>query len=700
MSGTWPPRKRSSVTGWIRALLLLVLLLALLDPRLAVPARTLYLLDLSPSARDASLALASRLDGVVLGFAEEVRRLSPGERPFLGERTRLDRAFQEALKYRPDRVVLVSDGLFEPLVPPFPLFAVHVPPQPFLEVRLLPPALPLLGETVGVGVRLSAPVEVEARLLLGGPAGPRRYALRVEGERRLLYTFPLTQAAQVRAVAEGPWGRSEDRVEVRPLDQARALVLGDRTLAALLRAQGFQVEEGPFRLPLEADLVAVGLGVLDLPEGAAQALRDYLEAGGGVLFTARAVLGGWDRALPDHLPLKPKKTEGAALVLVLDVSGSMQGEKLALAVEGALRLVEAASEEDRLGVIAFSGEARWVFRPRPMTPQGKKEAQSLLRSLGAGGGTVLGPAYREAVSALREIPGRKAILVLSDGEVSDPQAPILEEARRAGFPTSALALGQDADRAFLKALAEAGGGAYLEAPEARLLPRLLLAEGERVFRGEGMRGRFPVQPRPHPLTEGFSFPPVGMRFPARAEPWAEVLLLSQKDPLLALGERGEGRVAALAADLSSWAFPELPGFVGGLARHLSSRRSLRVEVREGRVLVVVGAGLDEAPRLLSAGVERPLLPVGRGRYEGVLEGEGVVLWGRRQVPVRTGFLEYPPLDGRRVLAGMAEASGGRLLDPSELAALPGARRSLREPLLWLALGLFLLEGLVRYRLGE
>lgn len=701
MSGTWPPKRKSLATGWIRALLLLVLLLALWDPRLPEPGRTLYLVDLSPSAREEASKFIPKLSGLVFGFAEEVRRL-PGA-AFLGERTRIDRAFREALKYRPDRVVLISDGLFEPLPPPFPLFAVYVPPKPFLEVQLLPPAFPLLGETVGVGVRLLAPVRVRASLLLEGPGGRRAYTLEVEGEKRLAYTFPLTGASRVRAVATGDWGQSQAEVVVKPLDQARALVLGDEALAALLRAQGFWVEalggeqaKEAFRPLLEADLVAVGLGVLDLPEGAKEALKDYLEAGGGVLFTARAVLEGWDQALPDHLPLKPKKTEGTALVLVLDTSGSMQGEKLALAVEGAVRLLEAASEEDRLGVIAFSSEARWVFRPRPMTPQGKKEARSLLYSLRAGGGTVLGPAYREAISALKGLSGRRAILVLSDGEIADPQGPILEEARRAGFPTSALALGQDADRAFLKALAQAGGGAYLEAPEARFLPRLLLAEGKKLFLGEGLKGRFPVQPLPHPLTEGFSFPPVEARFPARAEPWAEVLLLSQGEPLLALGARGEGRVAALATELSLWRFEEVGGFVGGLARYLSARRTLRVEVQGNRVLV---QGRLEAPRLLSAGVEQPLLPVGQDRYEGVLEGEGVILDGKRRIPVRTLSSEYPPLDGRKVLAQMAEESGGRLLAPSELGALPKVQSSLREPLLWLALFLFLLERFVHYRLG-
>lgn len=100
----------------------------------------------------------------------------------------------------------------------------------------------------------------------------------MEGRKALVYTFPLTEKAAVRAVAEGPWGRSEAEVEVAPADRAKAVVLGDPAAARYLRAQGFQVEEG-FTLPLEADLVVVGTGVLDLPEGAPEALKAFLRRG-------------------------------------------------------------------------------------------------------------------------------------------------------------------------------------------------------------------------------------------------------------------------------------------------------------------------------------------------------------------------------------------------------------------------------------
>ena len=390
----------------LRVLVLLLLLLAFLDPRWPLEGRVVYLLYFSPSAREAVFALAARLpkDGVYVAFAERAATLpSPTARRLdLGEGTDLREAYKEALRHRPSRAVLVSDGLLEPIPPPFPLDALYVPPRPYVAVRLVPPAYPLYGETVGVGVVLEAPVPAEARVRVEGPGVVLERALRVEGRKALVYTFPLTEKAAVRAVAEGPWGRSEAEVDVAPADRAKAVVLGDPAAARYLEAQGFQVEEG-FTLPLEADLVVVGTGVLDLPEGAPEALKAFLRLGGGLLFTATPkglFFGGWDRALPEELPLKPLGREGAALVLVLDVSGSMAGEKLSMAVAGALALVESAAPEDRLGVVVFSSGHRVLFPPRPMTAQAKKEAESLLLSLRAGGGRSSGgPSGRRSASS-------------------------------------------------------------------------------------------------------------------------------------------------------------------------------------------------------------------------------------------------------------------------------------------------------------
>ncbi|WP_243090851.1 vWA domain-containing protein [Thermus neutrinimicus] len=692
----------------LRVGVLALLFLAFLDPRWPMPGRVVYLLDFSPSARESVFALADRLprDGLYVAFAGRAVKLpSPTARRLdLGEATNLKAAFQEAEALKPARVVLVSDGLFDPIPAPFPLDALYVPPMPHVDVRLVPPPYSLQGETVGVGVVLEAPLPVEARLRVEGPGGSVEKSLWVEGRKTLAYTFSLTEEAQVRAVVEGAWGRSEAQVSLEPADRGKALVLGDPALARYLEAQGFQVEEGPFRMPLEADLVVVGLGVLDLPEEAPEALRDYLRRGGGLLFTATPrglFFGGWDRALPEDLPLKPWGRKGAALVLVLDVSGSMEGEKLSLAVAGALELVRSAAAEDHLGVVLFSSTHRVLFPPRPMTEQGKKEAESLLLSVRAGGGTVLGPAFREAVRLLQGVPlERRGVLVLSDGLISDPQGPILELAEASGLEVSAVALGPDADRAFLEELSRRGGGRYYQAATARELPRLFLREGQEVFQGERLEGRFPLQAKPHPLTEGLAPPPLAVLLPARAEPWAQVILESEGRAVLALGERGEGRVAALATDLSrSWrGWEGAAPFLGGLARYLmGSVKALGLYAYpEGNGVRAVVLGRLEAPLFLSGGKEVPLVPTGPARYEVRVGEAGVLLDGKRRIPLAPPLPgEWAPREGKEVLRAMAEASGGRLLTLEDLGRPVAAPLPLRPYLLALALALFLLE-----RFGE
>jgi uncharacterized protein YegL len=687
----------------LRGLVLLALLLAFFDPRFPLRGRVVYLLDFSPSARESVFALGESLPrgATYVAFAERAARLpSPTARRLdLGEGTDLRVAFQEALRLRPSRVVLVSDGLFSPVPPPFPLDALYVPPKAHVDLRLVPPLYPLLGETVGVGVVLEAPRPAEAHLRVEGPGGVLERRLLVEGRKVLTYAFPLLEEVEVRAVAEGPWGRSEAKARLLPADRAKALVLGDPALARYLEAQGFLVEEA-FRLPLEVDLVAVGVGVLDLPPGAPEALRDYLRQGGGLLFTATPkglFFGGWDRALPEDLPLKPLGRKGAALVLVLDVSGSMEGEKLAMAVAGALELVRSAAPEDYLGVVLFSSSPRVLFPPRPMTAQGKKEAESLLLSLRAGGGTVLGGAFREALRLLEGVPvERKAVLVLTDGLIADAKEPILALAGTAGVEVSALALGPDADAAFLEALAQRGGGRFYRAATAKELPRLFLKEGQEVFQGEGLEGRFPVEVLPHPLTEGFAIPPLAVLLPARGEAWAEVLLRSGERALLALGERGEGRVGALATDLSrSWkGWEGAAPFLGGLARYLAGgQRALALYAYpEGEGVRAVVLGRLEAPLALVGGKEVPLVPTGPLRHEVFLREEGVLLFGKRRIPLSLPLPgEWSPRDGEAILRALAEGSGGRRLTLDKLPAWAPASLSLRPYLLLLALLLFLLE---------
>jgi hypothetical protein len=340
-----------------------------------------------------------------------------------------------------------------------------------------------------------------------------------------------------------------------------------------------------------------------------------------------------------------------------------------------------------------------------MTAQGKKEAESLLLSLRAGGGTVLGGAFREALRLLQGVPvERKALLVLSDGIISDPKEPILALAATAGVEVSALALGPDADAAFLEALAQRGGGRFYRAATPQELPRLFLKEGQEVFQGERLEGRFPVEALSHPLTEGFAFPPLSVLLPARAEPWAQVVLKSGTGPSWpwgsggrggwppwpptspAPGRAGRGPPPSWGAWPATWPGAEgagplrLPRGGGGAGGGPGAPRgSPGSGGREGG-----SPGAHGAPQV-------------RGR----LREEGVLLSGKLRLPLALPLPgEWTPRDGEGNLKALAEGSGGRLLTLEELPRRATTSLPLRPYLLALALVLFLLERVWEGRVGR
>ncbi len=373
---------------------------------------------------------------------------------------------------------------------------------------------------------------------------------------------------------------------------------------------------------------------------------------------------------------------------------------------GSLELIRSARPQDYVGVVIFSDRPRWLFRPRPMTEQGRKEAESLLLSTTAGGGTRIRRAYLEALEALEPLPtDSKQIIALTDGLAADVTPDLFDAAREASpkIRTSTVALGADADRQFLRELAQAGGGTFWDVPSPQDLPRFFLEEAQRAFKRDALEGSFPVSVRPHPITRATNPPPLSVLLPAKTKPWAQTLLSSGESTVLAVGESGRGRVAALSTDLSrSWqGWPGISPLMAELMRWLSQTPARpRVQaVRERDFIRVLLEGQFERPSVRAAGREQSFAPTGPLRFEARLPreamGEAVVFENeqprlRLQLPA---LPEWRSEDGRENLRQLAEASGGRLLaSTAELSRLGGRKAlNLQIPLAALALLLFLLE---------
>ncbi|KAG2554874.1 E3 ubiquitin-protein ligase WAV3-like [Panicum virgatum] len=107
------------------------------------------------------------------------------------------------------------------------------------------------------------------------------------------------------------------------------------------------------------------------------------------------------------------------LVTVLDVSGSMHRDKLALVKQAMGFVIDSLGPDDRLSVVSFSSGARRVTRLLRMSAIGKGVAAEAVESLTAGGSTNIAEGLRTAAKVLGERRYRNAVssvILLSDGQ--------------------------------------------------------------------------------------------------------------------------------------------------------------------------------------------------------------------------------------------------------------------------------------------
>lgn len=151
-------------------------------------------------------------------------------------------------------------------------------------------------------------------------------------------------------------------------------------------------------------------------------------------------------------PLETKEPLSRLVYLLLDISGSMAGEKLLQAKSGAVSFAKDAFQKGYgVGLISFHGVATLIVEARP----GSSLVASNVASLEIGdGGTNIAAAIQSACEKLRDKPKDKVICLVSDGEADDRASTLRarDQARAAGIEI--MTLGVDgADMEFLKALA-------------------------------------------------------------------------------------------------------------------------------------------------------------------------------------------------------------------------------------------------------
>ncbi len=613
-------------------------------------------------ATDLEQGLLAALPGFVPGLAKRVVLLSDGN-PTEGD------AWQAMLR-------LQAEGARVFAVPA----PVVVQNDAWIERISVPP-----------GVRERAAVEVEARvfsrrsvrarvdLAIGERSAGARSVTLSPGDNRLSFSVRFrhagAQTVTARVSAEGDELARNDVLTEDLMVQPRLHALyveggerGARYLADALTAQGIRVSVATAQklsddarllngkdVVILSDVRADSLGA-DVVRRLAAFVRDR---GGGLIFAAGQNTFGQDgfakskveKLLPVTFEAR-RKHEDLDLVLLVDRSSSMRGQKIEVAKSAALATLDVLEPEHRLAVVAFDAQPHDIVPL--MTVGNKLEAENLISRMTSAGQTNIYNALLRAQALLAESKAKtKHIILFSDGLTSPPPGHVpasgrsgneIEERIRAiqtaerrqrggagepppapevsgaagGFPgivaelkaarisLSTVAVGEKPDVELMANLADWGDGrSYVTRSDAEV-PTLFAAETRRLLDDSIVEGRF------RPRVKGWSPTLAGVDFAAGPElkgyvttkpkRFSDVLLEAKKDlPLLAETHYGLGKTVAFLSDVKNhWAADWLnwPGYpalwaqvVRDSARHDSGEGLDWKVTREGREALIDLSGL-------------------------------------------------------------------------------------------------------------
>jgi Ca-activated chloride channel family protein len=168
-----------------------------------------------------------------------------------------------------------------------------------------------------------------------------------------------------------------------------------------------------------------------------------------------------------------------ALVVVLDTSGSMEGEKIDRAKDSVLGLVHDMRDSDEVALIRYSSSAELV---QPLARLGDVRAQlaARVRRLDANGGTNIPSGLAMGLRTLDEAEsGRvRRVVLVSDGlDSTRAQAERLaSDSAERGITVSSMGIGLDFDESYMSSIARDGHGNFAFVNDGAALASFLTRE--------------------------------------------------------------------------------------------------------------------------------------------------------------------------------------------------------------------------------
>ncbi|MFD0895379.1 VWA domain-containing protein [Luteolibacter ambystomatis] len=443
------------------------------------------------------------------------------------------------------------------------------------------------GEVVRMRLRLRAneAMNATARILHGG-VSVASTPVKLEAGKETAVTLDVAMTAtgesrwEAELQPEKDWFPVNNKVAttITVKGEPRLLVLHRdekqmRPLARALKKQGIELElRGERGLPdTMAEMLAFDAVVLaDVPATAMnlrqmELLKRYVsDFGGGLAMLGSEDsfgLGGYYRTpVEEALPLtsryeKEKQKPSLAMALVIDKSGSMSGERIALARASAKAAAELLGAQDQIAVIGFDSAPQVILNMTSAADKGT--VLNAIDSLEAGGGTDAYPAMVKGKELLQNSVAKvKHMIVLSDGETPDYDFPgLVRDMRSQGMTVSSVCLGEGGATELMKMIAQEGGGRYYETSEAANLPQIFTKETMQASRSAIKEDLYAtVVTGDHPMLSGYEksqLPYVLGYVMTQPKPSANLLLAAETgDPLLAVCRYGLGTGLCWTSDLT------------------------------------------------------------------------------------------------------------------------------------------------------
>lgn len=190
-----------------------------------------------------------------------------------------------------------------------------------------------------------------------------------------------------------------------------------------------------------------------------------------------------DLTAPTSTPAQERAP--ATLVVVLDRSGSMAGDRLDGAKKALLEVLNRLDPTDTFGLVTFDDQATVAVPAAPVLD--KKAVARAIRSVTPGGSTDLSAGYFRGLQEVQRAGagGNARLLLISDGHANAgvTDADLLADvaarwAREGAVVTSTLGFGLGYDETLLSAIARGGNGAEHFAEDADTAVGLIGAEVE------------------------------------------------------------------------------------------------------------------------------------------------------------------------------------------------------------------------------